>query len=173
MSQIIQLWSQKLKETLLPKIYKLFQNRKKVAISLGVFGGTLIIIWFIKHPSVPFRRKRSHNPNANSLSTTGIDQIPNLGPYPPIVTINPRILANMKKSTVNLEDLSTTSQSDRGGYERDYYSARYSSSDYYGSERSYQTDQRTSNNTRSRKEVVEDPDELFFNIFQSVNQSLK
>jgi len=169
MSQIIQLWSQKLKETILPKILNLLQNRKKVAISLGVFGGALIIVWFIKHPSVPFRRKTSHNPHANSLSNTGIDQIPNLGPYPSIVTINPRILANMKKSTVNLEDLSTTSQSDRGGYERDYGSARYSSSDYYGSERSYRTDQ----GTRSRKEIVEDPDELFFNIFQSVNQSLK
>lgn len=165
MSQIIQLWTHQLKEILLPKIIKFLENRKKVAISLGIVSGGIIIVWFIKHPFVPQFRRKSQN--KNSISTTGIDQIPNLGPYPPIVTINPRILANMKKSTVNLEDLSTASQSDReGAYEREY-SSRLSSSDYFNNslDLSQGPDSRRSQQ-KSTKEIVEDPDELFFNIFQ-------
>ena len=84
-------------------------------------------------------------------------------------------MANMKKRTVNLEDLSTPSQSEKGTYNDFSSSENGATNDWYNNqlELSPPTQKREAKDiNKTKKEASQDPDDLFFNIFQKVNSSL-
>jgi len=177
MSQAIQTWTLKVKQVIIPKLISLFQKHKPFVISFGILSGSITLYWIFskvfRSPSSPKSKKgQNHLP----MGYPGANQRTNLQSYPRTITINPNIYANMKKRQVNLEDLSTPSQSDQGTWNDIGPTGNGNTNDWYGHHYEFsppvqRRDEREINKTK--KEASEDPDDLFFNIFQKVNASLK
>lgn len=165
----------------LPKLLELFKNKKyqRIAIiSTSVLGGTIIVL------RIAAKRSKASSSKASSTQSVASAQDlllmdPRIGSlkYPYGKSFNRNAV---RKNYNNSEDISTNSQSDREGldWERPSPHFRVNSEDWF-SQRSddfsltSRDEERAIELERKRRAAEQDPDELFFTIFNKVNASLK